>query len=232
MEPERQSVEIVLEQDGRSLQGRAILSDGFLIENERVLVKVRELVVEESNGGESSDQLETPFWIDVRDLKVDEPLVLRSEMWEIADGPDREGLLRSLAIVLARQSSFQSYRIDLARQFPGDVELLFYNAIVPDEGAAYQASLAPIRLRCNPRPLPWRPPAELLSSRTAPAKERYESHVSHLPLWLQSTRLWSVYLWDQGRFLHVLQFSLNQRLRPVIESRFKLKPVEAGRHSL
>lgn len=223
MELQRPTVELVPEPGGPVLPRWVKLFDGFLIENERVLVKVQAVAGGEPHGGPA--EFREPFWVDARLLKTEEALVLRSEMWEIADGPDREALLRALAVVLARQDSFHSYRIDLARHVPGDVELLFYNAIAPDEAVAYQASLAPIRLRCHPRPLPWQPPVHLLSSRTAPAKERYESHVGHLPLWLESRRLWSVYLWDQGRLLHVFQFSLNQRLRSAIEARFKLKPV-------
>lgn len=237
MELRKPAVELVLEQGEPRRAQPVKLLDGFIFENERVLVKVqrvlndgiagavRGVVGQQVRGEDRPPHANETYWVDVRDLKVDEPLILRSEMWELTDGPDRETLLRSLAVVLARQDSFHSYRIDLAAQVPGDVELLFYNAIKPGEGVAYQASLAPIRLRSNPRSLPWQPPDRILSSRTAPSKERYDSHVGHLPLWLQSRRLWSVYLWDQERPLHVFQFSLSQRLRPAIEARFKLKPV-------
>src|SRR5690606_20631571 len=193
----RRIVEIDPGGEGSPVRGAATLLEGFVVANDRVLVKVRQLTMQESEGAAK--------WVDLRHVKGPSPLVLRSEMWEIPDGQDREALLRSLAVILARQGSFHSYKIDLAHQLPGDVELLFYNEIPPSEGAAYQAELAPIRLRCHPRSLPWRPPTKLLSSRLAREKERYDSHISHLPLWLESRRLWSVYLWDEGRFLHVLQ---------------------------
>lgn len=223
MESQRSTVELAAEPGGPALPSRVKLFPGFLIENERVLVKVQ-AVAGQNLHGDGLPQFNQAFWVDARLLKAEEPLILRSEMWEIADGPDREALLRSLAVVLARQDSFHLFRIDLASLVPGDVELLFYNAVEPEEAVAYLSGLAPIRLRSQPRALPWQPPTHVLSSRIAPSKERYESHVGHLPLWLESRRLWSVFLWDQGRLLHIVQFSLNQRLRQTIESRFKLRP--------
>ena len=218
---------------GRRFEVAGTLPQGFVIENERVLVKLQDVSPLRENDEGPVDGAYTDLdsaWVDIRELKAPETLVLRSEVWEIPDDKDREVLLRSLAITLARQASFQSHRIDLARQFPDSVELLFYNAIAPEQGAAYQASFAGIRIRCHPRPLPWLPPTQIIASKTSPGKERYESHVGHLPLWLQSRRLWSAYLWDRGRFLHVLQFSLSERLRSTIVSRFKLTPVEEHPH--
>ena len=174
------------------------LLDGFIFENERVLVKVqrvlndgiagavRGVVGQQVRGEDRPPHANETYWVDVRDPKVDEPLILRSEMWELTDGPDRETLLRSLAVVLARQDSFHSYRIDLAAQVPGDVELLFYNAIKP--GKASPIKRAWPRSGCAPTPVPFpgNRPTGSSSLRTAPSKERYDSHVGHLPLWLQS----------------------------------------------
>lgn len=190
----------------------------FLIENGRVLLQLQSGV--------------EVFWVDAEAVLDPETILLRSEVWEIPDSNERETLLRSLAGTLAGQAAFHSYRIDLARQSPGSVELLFFNAVDLKQGASYQASFASIRARCLPRSLPWHEPAELLATRYAGKKERFPSHIGHLPLWLESRRLWSVYLWLQGRLVNILQFSLSERLRPKLEARFKLKPIGGRFHLL
>lgn len=200
---------IVRREDGAE-EVTGTLRERFLVENGRVLIQV-------ARGVES-------VWVDASAVLEPETIVLRSELWEVPDSHEREMLLRSLAGTLASQAAFHSYRIDLARQSPGSIELLFYNAVDLKQGAAYQASFAPIRTRCLPRPVPWSAPQELLATRLAAPKERFPSHIGHLPLWLESRHLWSVYLWLGKKLVNILQFSLNQRLQSRLEARFKLKP--------
>lgn len=244
-----------LERNGRLFEITGKLTGTFLIENGRVLVRLNDVAPfkadddqaarkERCDRDEPSERVEWDalgerggqsdwgsLWVDARSLKALQAIVLRSEIWEIPDGQERDVVLRSLSVALADQVSRHSYRIDLAKEHPGILELLFYNEVVLEQGPAYQASFAPIRLRCRPRPLPWRPPTHIVASKTPTGKDRYQSHVGHLPLWLEASKLWSAYLWHEGRLIHVLQFSLHERLRRTLETRFRMKPA-AGPHHL
>jgi|GEM_PF-2312262 len=161
-------------------------------------------------------------WVDAHALCAPQPLLLRSELWDIPSGAERDVTLRSLTVVLAEHVSRYSHRIVLAKEQPGLVELVFYNDVPFAEGASYQASFAPVRLRCNPRAVPWRPPEPVVASRGPSGKARDHSHISHLPLWLEGSALWSIYLLESGRLLHGIQFSLDERHERRLISRFRL----------
>jgi len=57
-------------------------------------------------------------------------------------------------------------------------------------------------------------------------KERASAahHVGQLPLYLSTQQYWSVFRWEGQRLVHILQFSLEEKLRRTLETRFGLKP--------
>lgn len=187
----------------------------FLIENGRLRVRLDRI--------EPETVPEREAWFDAGEILAPDPLVLRSEIWEVPSGPERDVILRSLTVTLSEHLYRFGSRIELARGQAGIVELLFYHRVPLAEGAAYQAGYASVRLRCRPRPVPWRPPKPILASKSLAAGERHHSHISHLPLWLEANALWSVYILERGELFHALQFSLDERHQGSLISRFRLK---------
>lgn len=222
----KHEVLVEIERDGQLITALGFFTGSFIIENGRLLVPLTGLHPpsnSQSNDTPVADVGDEDLWVDVRQIKSSKPIVLRSELWEVPGGQTRDVMLRSLAHTLGEQFSRHAHRIDLAKELPGYVELIFFTHIPLSEGAAYQAKYAPIRLRLNPRTLPWKLPENKLVSAKPKGNVRYDSHIGHLPLWLDGTHLWSAYIWDGERLVHALQFSLKERFRRTLVYRFKMK---------
>lgn len=218
-----QWVKARVERRGHVISVTGRLTDEFLIENGRLWVRLEGIASGAGDGGGGDDgAMARSLWVEAAGLDTRIPLVLRSEIWQIPGGQERDATLRSLTVVLSELLARYAHRIDLARGAPGVVELLFYNEIPLEEGVSYLTAFAPVRLRCAPRRVPWRPPDLVTATRFPAPREKYHSHLSHLPLWLDASALWSVHLYDAGALLHAVQFSLDQRFQRSLVSRFRL----------
>lgn len=201
------------------LDGR--LSGDFIFENGEIHLRITDLSGAPDGLGSFS------LWVSGRDITGPDGIILRSERWEVPAGADRDLVLRSLVHTLSDSFRTSGDGLELGRQFEGSLELLVRLEVPLDQGVEYLSTLLPLRQRCEARPALWHAPTEILRTRPFAEEERAAAayHLSHLPGWLESRQLWSVFRWSpaQGRLFHMVQFSVPERFRRAVEQRFRLK---------
>lgn len=224
---------------GKSVTVTGRLTPGFIVENERVIVRVTE--VEPVPGGTDSASV----WIPVQDITSATRIVLRSCLWEIPAGQERNFVLRKLSISIGESITAGGHCVQLAREMPGTTALTFIIHVPLQDATDYLWNFRNACRYCHPRSMPWRPPETLTAmallnaghgttdapaaTQVAGANDGARANAAHyanqLPLWLTTRLFWSVFLWQDERLLHTIQFSLPDKLHRLLQRRFRLRRV-------
>lgn len=202
----------------RSVQGR--FHGQYVLENGRLHVKL------EGVDGGASDGPGPSLWVAAGGIIRPDPLVLRSEIWELPAGTERDFVLRSVTLALSDQMRECGAAVELGRQWPGAVELVLTMDVPLERAVDYMAALLPLRQRLGPRPSPRRAPRDMIAGRLLTEQGRAGAayQLSHLPGWVESRHFWSEFAWSagRGRLLHTVQFSLPDRHQRAVGQRFRL----------
>lgn len=163
------------------------------------------------------------YWVCARQVLEPPRFAVRSEVWQLPEGPDRDFFLRQVSARLATCLRNWGGRVELGRGERGMVELAFMIPVPLNESVDYMSLWLPIRQRCRCPSILWSPP-EVLSSRTPSPEDwsRIAYQASQLPSWFRGFCFWSVLLWQEGALWHRLQFSLQERFLPAVGPRFGL----------
>jgi len=207
---------------GRPQTVQGALAPGFLVENGRVLVRLEQV------SPHLDGMAGTGLWVPAADLETRAPVTLRSQLCAIPAGQEREYALRTLILPFTRYVRDHCLRIELAAGLPHFVELSLSVAVPLASATEYLWDLAVAGRLGQSRILQWQPPRQVLAALDPGPKERATAahYVGQIPLWLTTQQYWSVFRWDGQRLVHVVQFSLEERLRRTLQSRFGLDPVE------
>jgi len=216
-----QTVTARLQWAGREYTVAGVLAPTFLVENGRVLVRLDQV----------SPQLDgltgTSLWVPAGQVEAPGGLTLRSHLCSIPPGQERDYALRTLILPVTRYVRDHCLRIELWAGLPRFVELSLAIAVPTEHATEYLWDLAVAGRLGQSRPLQWQPPRQLLAAAEPDPKERASAahYVGQLPLYLSTQQYWSVFRWDGQRLVHILQFSLEDKLRRTLETRLGLKPV-------
>lgn len=204
----------------RPVQGR--FHGQYVVENGRLHVKLEG--IDAGAPGEPGPSL----WVPGEGITRPDPLVLRSEIWELPAGTERDFVLRSVTLTFSDQMRECGAAVELGRQWPGAVELVFTMEVPLERAVDVMAALLPLRQRLGPRPSPRRAPRDIIAGRTLTEQGRAGAayQLSHLPAWVESRHFWSEFAWSaaRGRLLHTVQFSLPERHQRAVGQRFRLAP--------
>ena len=203
---------------GRPQSVTGVPAPDFLVENGRVLVRLQQVSppLEGLNG--------TALWVPASDVEEPAAFTLRSHLCAIPAGQERDYALRTLILNLTRHVRDHCRRIELAAGVPQFVELVFTIRVPLEAATEYLWDLAVACRHCQARPLAWRPPARVLAALEPGAKERATAahYVGQLPLWLTTQQFWSVFRWEGGALVHIVQFTLEEKQRRTLQARFGL----------
>lgn len=208
---------------GRPETVTGVRAPGFLVENGRVLVRLEQAtpLPEGFNG--------TALWVPAAGVEEPADFTLRSQLCAIPAGQERDYALRTLVLNLAGPVRDHCLRIELAAGMPQFLELTFAIRVPEEAATRYLWDLAVACRLCQARPLQWHPPGRVLAAAEPGTKERAAAahYVGQLPLWLTTQQFWSVFRWQDGALVHIVQFTLEERLRRTLLSRFGLEAVAA-----
>ena len=206
---------------GRQLTVSGVLAPTFLVENGRVLVRLEQVSPQpEGLAG-------TSLWVPAGQVEAPGGFTLRSHLCAIPAGQERDYALRTLILPVTRYVRDHCLRIELWAGLPRFVELSLAIAVPLEQATEYLWDLAVAGRLGQSRPLQWQPPRQLLAAAEPGPKERASAahYVGQLPLYLSTQQYWSVFRWEGQRLVHILQFSLEDKLRRTLETRLGLKPV-------
>jgi len=194
------------------------LTPGFIVENQRVMVKLTHV----SPPPEGADGPE--LWIAATDVTSPRRLPLRSHLWELPAGQEREFVLRKLSIAVADCVAAGGRQVQLAREIPGTTALLFDVDVPLHDATSYLWNFAAAAGYCRGRSVPWQPagPVTARAELDDAARANAVHYASQLPLWLTSRQFWSVFQWENDRLVHIIQFSLPDKLHRALQRRFRL----------
>jgi hypothetical protein len=206
---------------GRPIEVSGRLEPGFIVENGRVMVKLTR-VAPLPEGADAA-----ALWVPMTDVDAADPLLLRSHLWEIPAGQERDFLLRKLSITMAECIAAGGRRVQLAREMPGTTALLFVIDVPLDDGAGYLWNFAAAVSHLAGRPVPWQPPAPVTAAAELDeaARAGASHYASQLPLWLTTRQFWSAFVREGQRLVHVVQFSLPEKRHDALKRQFRLKDV-------
>lgn len=237
----------------RTVEG--VLDPDFLIADGRVLVRIRRLDPPLPGGDATEAWVEagtvatTPEPTPPRQPA----LLLRSAMHELPADQTRDYALRTLSVTLSQFVAEGGTYMSLSPGGSGTVELSLEIAIPPSEGTDYLWRFRQATRPGRTKSALWMPPpapfAEaVLASRSRigaaepgrgslarsdvsnnPGRTVDRAHAAHyvgqLPLWLTTRRFWSVFVWRDGELLHLVQFTLPEKLRRTFVRRFRLEMI-------
>ena len=176
------------------------------------------------------------LWVSAAAVTSPDPLLLRSHLWEIPAGQEREFLLRKPEHRRGRDASPTAGRgVYLAREMAGTMALVVVIDVPLDTAPDYLWRLASACRHCRFRNVPWQPPRPVTASasleptssnttgRSDAARANAAHYANQLPLWLPTRQFWSVFQWRDGHLFHTLQFSLPEKLRRTLTRRFRLR---------
>ncbi|MBO8140704.1 MAG: hypothetical protein H0Z37_00815 [Firmicutes bacterium] len=217
VEPQRITARIRWRGHPYTITGRLVPS--FLVENGRVVVLLDQ--VDPVPPGMDGSRL----WVAAADVAKPHELDLRSRIWELPGGPEKDRAARTVAVALSERVRGHGIEIRLGRDRPSGVELVFAMDVPLDGAVDYLWGFQAACRYCTFRELRWRPPAVHLASAQldAPRRARAAHSAAQLPLWLTSRQFWSAFRWESGRLVHIVQFSLDERLRRTVQARFHLE---------
>lgn len=205
--------------EATSVVGR--LAPGFTVANEQVVVRLTD--VEPLLDGADGPAV----WIPVSDIASPGAIVLRSHMWQIPAGQEREFVLRKLSITISAQIAAGGQWVHLAREMPGTTALIFITQVPLRDATNYLWDFSNSCRYCLSRSMPWYRPEPLTA--TAELNDGSRTNAAHyasqLPLWLTTRQFWSVFHWEDDRLLHTVQFSLPDKLYRALLRRFRLRAV-------
>ncbi|HLT57185.1 MAG: hypothetical protein LOD91_08405 [Limnochordales bacterium] len=203
---------------GRPQTVTGVRAPDFLVENGRVLVRLEQV----SPALEGLDG--TALWVPAAQVETPKAFTLRSHLCAIPTGQERDYALRTLVLNLTRYVRDHCLRIELATGMAQFLELSFTIRVPPETATEYLWELAMACRHCQTRPLQWHAPGRVVAARAPGAKERATAahYVGQLPLWLTTQQFWSVFRWDGEGLAHIVQFSLEERLRRTLQTRFGL----------
>src|SRR5690606_19057702 len=136
---------------GRPMDVSGRLTPGFIVENQRVMVKLTHV----SPPPEGADGPE--LWIAATDVTSPRRLPLRSHLWELPAGQEREFVLRKLSIAVADCVAAGGRQVQLAREIPGTTALLFDVDVPLHDATSYLWNFAAAAGYCRGRSVPWQP---------------------------------------------------------------------------
>lgn len=235
-----------------SVTGR--LAPGFLVENGHVIVQLTgvspagdPLLTGPSPARESPRGVSPPpadlaasvdgnsLWVSAASVTSPDALLLRSRLWELPAGQEREFVLRRLSMAAGESIAEAGHEVYLAREMAGTMALVVVIDVPLATAPDYLWRLASACRHCRFRNVPWQPPRPVLasasleptSSNTTGRSDAVRANAAHyanqLPLWLPTRQFWSVFQWRDGHLFHTLQFSLPEKLRRTLTRRFRLR---------